>query len=63
MSWKAKDGEHSEAKRESLNMDQRPNVCVTVEMDSQIFAANAQLRESADVNGSEFDGAFALLTE
>jgi len=61
MSWKAKDGEHSEAKRESVNMDQR--VPVTVEKDSQIFAANAGLRKSGDANGPEFDVAFELLTE
>ena len=63
MSWKAKDGEHSEAEREFVNVDQRRNVRVTVEMDNQIFAANAQLRKSGDANGPEFDVAFELLTE
>jgi hypothetical protein len=32
-------------------------------MDGQIFAANAQLRASGDVNGAEFDAAFELLAE
>jgi hypothetical protein len=32
-------------------------------MDSQIFADNAQLRESGDVNRAEFDAAFELLAE
>ena len=63
MSWKAEDGEHSETEREFVNMDQGRNVRVTVEMDSQIFAANAQLRETGDVNRAEFDAAFELLAE
>ena len=63
MSWKAKDGEHSETEREFVNMDQRRNVRVTVEMDSQIFAGNAQLRESGDVHRAEFDAASELLPE
>jgi hypothetical protein len=39
------------------------NVRVTVEMDTQIFAGNVQLRESGDVNRAEFDAAFELLAE
>ena len=63
MSWKAKDGEHSETEREFVDMNQWRKVRATVEMDSQIFAANAQLRESVDVNRAEFDTAFELLAE
>jgi hypothetical protein len=44
-------------------MDQRRNVRVTVEMDSQIFAGNAQLGESGDVNRAKLDAAFELLAE
>jgi hypothetical protein len=32
-------------------------------MDSQIFAGNAQLRESGDVNRAKLDAAFELLAE
>ena len=63
MSWKAKDGEHSETEREFVNVDQRRSVRATVEMDSQLFAGNAQSRESGDVNRAELDGAFELLAE
>jgi hypothetical protein len=63
MSWKAKEGKHSETEREFVNMDQGRNVRVTVEMDSQIFAANAQLRESGDVHRAKLDAALELLAE
>ena len=63
MSWKAKQSEYFETEREFVNMDQRRNVRVTVEMDSQIFAGNAQLRESGDVNRAKLDAAFELLAE
>ena len=62
---KRKDGEHSETEREFVKhgsaAERRCDRCRNA--DSQIFAGNAQLRETGNVHRAEFDAAFELLAE